>query len=92
MIFLALLVTKAEDGSTEASGGLSPLPLKYLNRLSDLFFILARVVGQEAGDVLWVPGADRTPSDPKGVRQRRRLVRKPDAADAPAPVEPPPAS
>ncbi|WP_024794308.1 cob(I)yrinic acid a,c-diamide adenosyltransferase [Tomitella biformata] len=32
------------------------LPAKYLNRLSDLLFILSRV-GNPAGDVLWVPGA-----------------------------------
>ena len=52
-----------EDGSTEASGGLSPLPLKYLNRLSDLFFILARRANLLAGvtDVLWLPGGERNP-------------------------------
>lgn len=32
------------------------LPAKYLNRLSDLLFILARVANPE-GDVLWRPGA-----------------------------------
>jgi cob(I)alamin adenosyltransferase len=32
----------------------------YLNRLSDLLFVLARVCnGNGAGDVLWVPGANR---------------------------------
>ncbi|MFC3704389.1 cob(I)yrinic acid a,c-diamide adenosyltransferase [Devosia honganensis] len=31
--------------------------LRYLNRLSDLFFVLGRVAnGNGAGDVLWVPG------------------------------------
>jgi cob(I)alamin adenosyltransferase len=34
------------------------LPAKYLNRLSDLLFILARTANP-AGDVLWVPGANR---------------------------------
>jgi cob(I)alamin adenosyltransferase len=36
----------------------SPLPARYLNRLSDLFFILARGANHAAGrtDVLWVPG------------------------------------
>jgi cob(I)alamin adenosyltransferase len=33
----------------------STLPAKYLNRLSDLLFILARVANPE-GDVLWKPG------------------------------------
>lgn len=32
----------------------------YLNRLSDLLFVLSRVAnGNGAGDVLWVPGANR---------------------------------
>ena len=33
------------------------LTATYLNRLSDLLFILARVANKEAGDVLWQPGA-----------------------------------
>lgn len=39
----------------------SVLPAKYLNRLSDLLFILARVANVRAGlgDVKWVPGAHR---------------------------------
>lgn len=32
--------------------------VKYLNRLSDWFFVAARVAN-EGGDVLWVPGANR---------------------------------
>jgi cob(I)alamin adenosyltransferase len=36
----------------------SPLPAKYLNRLSDLLFILGRVANPD-GDVLWEPGANR---------------------------------
>ncbi|MFC4109116.1 cob(I)yrinic acid a,c-diamide adenosyltransferase [Micromonospora zhanjiangensis] len=35
-----------------------PLPAKYLNRLSDLLFILARTANPD-GDVLWVPGGNR---------------------------------
>jgi cob(I)alamin adenosyltransferase len=33
--------------------------LTYLNRLSDLLFILARHANREQGDVLWVPGGER---------------------------------
>ncbi|GDY32440.1 cob(I)yrinic acid a,c-diamide adenosyltransferase [Gandjariella thermophila] len=35
----------------------NPLTAKYLNRLSDLLFILARVANPD-GDVLWRPGAN----------------------------------
>jgi cob(I)alamin adenosyltransferase len=33
--------------------------IKYLNRLSDLLFILARHANLEVGDVLWKPGGER---------------------------------
>jgi len=35
------------------------LAIKYLNRLSDLLFILARHANAAQGDVLWVPGGER---------------------------------
>lgn len=39
---------------------ISPEAVKYLNRLSDHLFVLARVVNDGgAQDVLWVPGANR---------------------------------
>lgn len=41
----------------------SPLPAKYLNRLSDLLFILSRLANPD-GDVLWQPGGGR-PERPK---------------------------
>jgi cob(I)alamin adenosyltransferase len=44
----------AEHGDT-----MNVLALKYLNRLSDLLFILARHANRERGDVLWVPGGER---------------------------------
>lgn len=39
--------------------GVNPLTAKYLNRLSDLLFVLARYVNKESGDQLWVPGKNR---------------------------------
>ncbi|GFG70245.1 cob(I)yrinic acid a,c-diamide adenosyltransferase [Mycolicibacter senuensis] len=39
--------------------GVSVLPAKYLNRLSDLMFVLCRVANAD-GDVLWQPGGERT--------------------------------
>ncbi|MBB1242639.1 cob(I)yrinic acid a,c-diamide adenosyltransferase [Streptomyces durbertensis] len=38
---------------------MNPLTATYLNRLSDLLFILARTANKESGDVLWVPGENR---------------------------------
>lgn len=55
-------------------GGVNPLALGYLNRLSDLLFILARVAGLSAGEVLWVPGKDREVTDARARRQRKRLT------------------
>ncbi|MGN6430184.1 MAG: cob(I)yrinic acid a,c-diamide adenosyltransferase [Gaiellaceae bacterium] len=37
----------------------NPLALVYLNRLSDLLFILARVANAGGGELLWTPGASR---------------------------------
>ena len=41
-----------QDGNQEV--------VRYLNRLSDLLFILARHANRENGDVLWVPGGERS--------------------------------
>ncbi len=43
----------------EYADSMNPLAITYLNRLSDLLFILARHANRENGDVLWVPGGDR---------------------------------
>lgn len=50
----------APEGSGKGVGGVNPLTAKYLNRLSDLLFILGRVANLEiGGDVLWQPGGGR---------------------------------
>lgn len=38
---------------------MNPLTARYLNRLSDLLFILARRANEPAGDLLWKPGGER---------------------------------
>jgi cob(I)alamin adenosyltransferase len=53
----------AWDAIEQHPSDVSPLPAKYLNRLSDLLFILCRVVNPD-GDVLWQPGGGK-PGRPK---------------------------
>lgn len=48
----------ADHGADEI-GGVHSLPARYLNRLSDLLFVLARYVNLDAGDLLWQPGGGR---------------------------------
>ena len=59
----------APQGSGKGHGGINPLTAKYLNRLSDLLFILGRVANLEiGGDVLWQPGGGRAPKPEKRKR------------------------
>ena len=57
------VVRRAERSTWQAleqhADTMNPLTAKYLNRLSDLLFVLARYANRAAGDVLWVPGANR---------------------------------
>lgn len=51
---------EAPADAGKGEGGVNPLTAKYLNRLSDLLFILARVANLSGqGDVLWQPGGGR---------------------------------
>jgi cob(I)alamin adenosyltransferase len=56
------IVRRAERSATAAASmmPINPQAVIYLNRLSDLLFVLAREMNQNAGgDVLWKPGAHR---------------------------------
>jgi cob(I)alamin adenosyltransferase len=44
---------------SEHGGTVNPLAARYLNRLSDLLFILGRRLNAGHGDVLWKPGGER---------------------------------
>lgn len=48
--------------SLHRAEALNPSALRYLNRLSDLLFVMARYVNARAGvrDVLWQPGSGRS--------------------------------
>ncbi|MDR1265092.1 MAG: cob(I)yrinic acid a,c-diamide adenosyltransferase [Propionibacteriaceae bacterium] len=46
-------------GEGAAPGGLNPEALTYLNRLSDLLFILSRAVTGPEHEILWTPGGQR---------------------------------
>jgi cob(I)alamin adenosyltransferase len=58
------LCRRAEREALSSSGsvGIDPLALVYLNRLSDLLFILSRAANALAGldEPLWKPGASRS--------------------------------
>lgn len=63
LLHVARTVTRRAERSGWALMDADPdrtnvLALRYLNRLSDLLFVLARVANPD-GDVLWKPGGDR---------------------------------
>jgi cob(I)alamin adenosyltransferase len=49
-----------EAHGTGSDGGVNPLTARYLNRLSDLLFILCRAANGADGDILWEPGQNRS--------------------------------
>ncbi|MEZ5186413.1 MAG: cob(I)yrinic acid a,c-diamide adenosyltransferase [Candidatus Nanopelagicales bacterium] len=63
LLNVARTVTRRAERAAWAAWGehgdtMNPLTTHYLNRLSDLLFILSRVANP-GGDVLWVPGGQR---------------------------------
>jgi cob(I)alamin adenosyltransferase len=64
LLHVARTVVRRAERSTwlaiEAHGEtMNPLTAQYLNRLSDLLFILARTANESVGDMLWKPGGER---------------------------------
>ncbi len=64
LLHAARTVVRRAERSTWAAiaahgDAVHPLPARYLNRLSDLLFILARRANESAGDLLWKPGGER---------------------------------
>jgi cob(I)alamin adenosyltransferase len=57
------VVRRAERSAWAALGehgeAMNPLTARYLNRLADLLFILARQANAEHGDLTWRPGGER---------------------------------
>ncbi|MDQ3760252.1 MAG: cob(I)yrinic acid a,c-diamide adenosyltransferase [Actinomycetota bacterium] len=67
LLHTARVVTRRAERSTWAllaadAPRTNPLTARYLNRLSDLLFILCRVANPD-GDVLWKPGGNRPKKD-----------------------------
>jgi len=64
LLHVARTVVRRAERSTWAAlelhgDSMNPLTARYLNRLSDLLFILARKANGASGDVLWKPGGER---------------------------------
>jgi cob(I)alamin adenosyltransferase len=64
LLHMARTVTRRAERSAWAAAAehgdtVSPLPARYLNRLSDLLFILCRAANAGHEDVLWKPGGER---------------------------------
>ena len=64
LLHVARTVVRRAERSTWAAlelygDSMNPLTARYLNRLSDLLFILARAANAGHDDVLWKPGGDR---------------------------------
>jgi cob(I)alamin adenosyltransferase len=64
LLHVARTVVRRAERTTWAAlevhgNDMNPLTARYLNRLSDLLFILARKANEAVGDVLWKPGGER---------------------------------
>jgi cob(I)alamin adenosyltransferase len=64
LLHVARTVVRRAERTTWAAlevhgDSMNPLTARYLNRLSDLLFIMARRVNEPGGDLLWKPGGER---------------------------------
>jgi cob(I)alamin adenosyltransferase len=64
LLHVARTVVRRAERSTWAAvevhgDSMNPQTARYLNRLSDLLFILGRKVNEPGGDLLWKPGGER---------------------------------
>jgi cob(I)alamin adenosyltransferase len=58
---VARVAARRAERTVVAMDNINPVVRRYLNRLSDHLFVLARVLNENAAaDVLWVPGANRS--------------------------------
>jgi cob(I)alamin adenosyltransferase len=58
---VARVAARRAERTVVAVDNINPVVRRYLNRLSDHLFVLARVLNENAAaDVLWVPGANRS--------------------------------
>jgi cob(I)alamin adenosyltransferase len=58
---MARVAARRAERTVVAVDDVNPVVQRYLNRLSDHLFVLARVLNENAAtDVLWVPGANRS--------------------------------
>jgi cob(I)alamin adenosyltransferase len=62
-VHLARAIARRTERAAITAGravSINPAAITYLNRLSDLLFVLARALNSNgADDILWVPGAQR---------------------------------
>jgi cob(I)alamin adenosyltransferase len=58
-LFVARAVCRRAERTALDVADANPLVGRYLNRLSDLLFILARAGNAGGGETLWLPGASR---------------------------------
>ena len=83
-VWAAVEAYGTEPGESRGQGGVNPVTATYLNRLSDLLFVLARCANLPGGDVLWQPGGGReqAPGDAGAAAAQATLTLKPGGLDS----------